>query len=230
MFHAYSFLPTLLAFIALVLGLLCLFAGTTTNTLVGADLFTLYTPTIGNNTGMHDYYSMYIMGYCEGFLVENAERNLTGCSNRTMLFSFDPARVLANETGNTTSLSDLGWPRSVTDDFHAFNVTTRSMGVFYCIGIGFAGLAIVERLWWVIMKGPRQSVIELSSLLLSFTMLSISSIIATVMDFQFVNLINFHGESSDVTAEYGRTFLGMTWAAVGLLLIGSIASLGVVIR
>lgn len=40
----YSFLPTLTAFIALVLGLLCLFAGTSTKVLVSADHFTVGTP------------------------------------------------------------------------------------------------------------------------------------------------------------------------------------------
>jgi hypothetical protein len=56
-------------------------------------------------------------------------------------------------------------------------------------------------------------------------MLSIPSIIATVVALQFVSLINRHGKESGVTAEYGSQFLGMTWAAVGLLLIGGIASL-----
>ncbi|KAL4897848.1 actin cortical patch SUR7/pH-response regulator pali [Aspergillus ambiguus] len=224
----YSLLPTLTAFIAFILGILCLFAGTSPKTLASVDLFTLYTPTIGNDTGMHDYYSIYTMAYCEGYLLETGDKNLTGCSNRTMLFSFDPARVFQEEIGNGTSLSDIGWPRSVTEDFHAFHVTSRGMGVFYCIGVGFAGLAMLERLWWMITNGPRQSVMELSSLLLSFTMFSIASIIATVVAFQFVDLINSHGDSANVTAEYGRTFVGMSWAAVGMSLVGSIASLAMV--
>ncbi|KAL5359830.1 SUR7/PalI family-domain-containing protein [Aspergillus floccosus] len=168
------------------------------------------------------------MAYCEGFLMNDEDKNLTGCSNRTMLFSFDPAQVFAKETGNTTTLSDLGWPSSVTEDFQAFRLTSRGMSVFYCIGVGLAGLTILERLWWVVTRGPPQSVMELCSLLLSFMMFSIASIISTVIAFQFVDLINSHGESANVTAEYGRTFLGMTWAAAGLTLVGSIASLTMV--
>lgn len=42
---------------------------------------------------------------------------------------------------------------------------------------------------------------------------------------QFVNLVNSHGRESRVTAEYGQQFLGMTWAATGLLLAGSVANL-----
>jgi hypothetical protein len=43
------------------------------------------------------------------------------------------------------------------------------------------------------------------------------------MAFQFVALINAHGEGSNVSANYGEKFLGMTWAAAGLLLAGSVA-------
>lgn len=54
--------------------------------------------------------------------------------------------------------------------------------------------------------------------------LSIASIIATVLAFEFVALINAHGEGSNVSAKYGDRFLGMTWASAGLLLAGSISS------
>jgi hypothetical protein len=57
----------------------------------------------------------------------------------------------------------------------------------------------------------------------SFT-INLASIIATVIAFEFVSLINAHGEGSNVSAHYGDKFLGMTWAAAGLLLAGSVAS------
>jgi hypothetical protein len=60
--------------------------------------------------------------------------------------------------------------------------------------------------------------------------MSIASIIATVVAFEFVALINAHGDGSNVSASYGSKFLGMTWAAAGLLLAGSIVSLINVIR
>ncbi|UDD64376.1 hypothetical protein AFCA_011611 [Aspergillus flavus] len=219
-----NILPTLTAFIAFILGMLCLFAGTKTNLLLDTDVFTIYTTSISNGTGMRDFYSIYVMSYCEGFLhAEN--RNLTGCSHPSLLFSFNATEALTKDAGNTTSLSSLGWPSSITDDLRTFGATSQSMGIFYCIGIGLAGLAVLERLWFVIAKGPRQTVVEVSSLMLSFTMLSIPSIIATVVALQFVSLINRHGEESGVTARYGHQFLGMTWAAVGLLLVGSTVSL-----
>lgn len=54
--------------------------------------------------------------------------------------------------------------------------------------------------------------------------MSIASIITTVLAFEFVALINAHGDGSNVSASYGEKFLGMTWAAAALLLAGSISS------
>lgn len=45
-----------------------------------------------------------------------------------------------------------------------------------------------------------------------------------MLAFEFVALINAHGEGSNVSARYGDKFLGMTWASAGLLLVGSIGS------
>jgi hypothetical protein len=59
---------------------------------------------------------------------------------------------------------------------------------------------------------------------LGFFSISIASIIATAIAFEFVALVNAHGKGSNVSAKYGEKFLGMTWAATGLLLVGSVAN------
>lgn len=107
------------------------------------------------------------MSYCEGFLDSKGKKNLTGCSKRSMLFSFDPSEVLLEETGNSTSLQGLGWPDAISEDFRAFRVTHQSLGVLYCIGVGLAGLAILARLFFMLFRKTRQSAIELASLLVS---------------------------------------------------------------
>lgn len=70
---------------------------------------------------------------------------------------------------------------------------------------------------------------ELTRAQLSFVMLGISSIIATVIAFQFVNLVSYHGQDAGVTAEYGPQFLSLTWAATGLYLIGGTTGLVMVL-
>ncbi|PWY73650.1 hypothetical protein BO70DRAFT_297197 [Aspergillus heteromorphus CBS 117.55] len=223
-----NYFPTITAFIAFILTLLCLFAGTQKAVIPGANIMTVLTSNSSENTGICDFYSIYVMSYCEGDLI-SGDRRITNCSSSSIFFSFDPSTVLLEESGNTTSLSNLGWPDAISDDFDAFSMTTRSMGVFYSIGAGVAGLAMLARGYLEARRGPRQTVLELSALLIGFTMLGISSIIATVIAFQFVNLVNSHGEDSGVKAEYGSQFLGMTWAAAGMFLMGSVTSLMMVL-
>jgi hypothetical protein len=145
-----------------------------------------------------------------------------------------------------TSLAALGWPDAITGDFRAFALTTHTMSVLYCMGAAMAGAGIMARLGLEIAEKPRRRLAEGSLFLVrcspiavallwqdadtsygqaSFTSLGIASIIASVMSFEFVALINYHGKGSGVTAQYGRKFLGMSWTAVVLLLAGSVLSL-----
>lgn len=45
------------------------------------------------------------------------------------------------------------------------------------------------------------------------------------MSFEFVKLIDIHGHNVGVTAEYGPRFLGVSWASMAMLLVGSLMRL-----
>ncbi|KAJ5194166.1 Actin cortical patch SUR7/pH-response regulator PalI [Penicillium cf. griseofulvum] len=220
--------PTVTVFIAFIISILCLFAGTHRNFLDGVDLLTLYTPagipvgTTGSEA--HDFYSIHIMSYCQGTLgttnpSAGVIRNVTGCSNRTLLSSFDPTQAWPKEI----LAQGLSWPRVISDDFHALKLTSQVMGVLYCMGVGAMGAAILVRVWATLAPRPGQGLFEFGFFTLGSLSISIASIIATVIAFEFVALINAHGKGSNVSAHYGEKFLGMTWAAVGLLVAGSVA-------
>ena len=64
MMHWSNILPTLTAFIAFILGMLCLFAGTKTNLLLDTDVFTVCSPLShsgmsGDLTTVEDIYDKY---------------------------------------------------------------------------------------------------------------------------------------------------------------------------
>ncbi|CAG8884034.1 unnamed protein product [Penicillium nalgiovense] len=160
------------------------------------------------------------MAYCQGTLVTldpgtEVTRNVTECSNRTILSSFDPTQTWPKEI---TSGQDLGWTRVISDDFHAFRMTSQVMAVMYCIGVGAMGAAILVRVWTTLSRAQARAYLNFR-----FSCISIASIITTVIAFEFVALINAHGKGSNVSAHYGERFLGMSWAAVGLVLAGSIS-------
>ena len=97
------------------------------------------------------------MSYCHGSL-EKAEpgssggaRNVTGCSDRKLLFAFDPTEAWHDGVSHGPNLE---WPRVISDDFHAFRLTTRSMAVMYIIGVGAVGSALVAKV--VSLTAPRR--------------------------------------------------------------------------
>jgi hypothetical protein len=89
------------------------------------------------------------MSYCQGTLgtidpSAGVTRNVTSCSNRTILFSFDPTEAWPTAS---THGPELEWPRVISDDFHAFRTTSRAMAVLYCVGVGAMGAAFLVRVW-----------------------------------------------------------------------------------
>ncbi|KAJ5825079.1 Actin cortical patch SUR7/pH-response regulator PalI [Penicillium robsamsonii] len=224
MLDSKGFVATVTVFISFILTILCLFAGTQKNLLGDVDLLTLYTPADSTGSGVHDFYSIHIMSYCQGTLgttipSAGVTRNVTECSNRTLLSSFDPIQAWPNEIAS----QELGWPRVIGDDFQALRLTSRVMAVLYCIGVGAMGAALLVRVWTTLAPRPGQGPWEFWFFMLGSLSISIASIIATVIATEFVALINAHGKGWDVSAHHGEKFLGMTWAAVGLLLAGTVA-------
>ncbi|KAJ5938536.1 hypothetical protein N7466_001670 [Penicillium verhagenii] len=219
--------PVGAVFIAFILTLLCLFAGTQRNLLDGADILTLYTPEGESTSDVHEFYSIHVMSYCQGTLgtvepgLPGNARNVTQCSDRQILFSFDLTDAWSE---GITHGPTLEWPRVISDDFHAFRLTTQSMAVLFCIGVSAMGAVLLVRVSSLITQRTQQGLFEFGFLVLGSLSMSIASIIATVVAFEFVALINAHGDGSNVSASYGSKFLGMTWAAAGLLLAASIAS------
>ncbi|KAK9847747.1 hypothetical protein MYU51_018243 [Penicillium brevicompactum] len=224
MINPRALFPTVTVFISFIITILCLFAGTQKNFLENVDLLTLYTPEGSTDSSAHDFYSVHIMSYCQGTLGASdpsagVTRNVTDCSHRKILFSFDPTQ----EWPEVSHGPELEWPRVISDDFHAFRMTTRSMAVLYCIGVGAMGAALLVKVWTAIAPRAGQGKIECGFIMLGSLSVSVASIIATVIAFEFVALINAHGKGSNVSAKYGEKLLGMTWAAVGLLLVSSVA-------
>lgn len=121
------------------------------------------------------------MSYCEGYFKISdtgaAIRNVTGCSNRTVLFNFDPTDVLSGELNDGVNLSDINWSDAIDDDFEVLSTTTKAMAILYCIGTGATGLAVVAGAWLVFTGGRTQAIAELLLSMVSRDSPSTSSII-----------------------------------------------------
>jgi hypothetical protein len=110
---------------------------------------------------IHDFYTAHIMNYCEGYYEPNTtvtreqhpSENVTYCSNRTTFFHFDPTAIIQSELASGVNLTDLHWPSQIEDATKAVEVASKIMFIFYCIGIGFAGLALIGAAWGVLANG-----------------------------------------------------------------------------
>ena len=85
---------------------------------------------------------------------EHPTKNVTRCSNRTALFHFDPTAILQSELKSDVDLfADLHWPSAIEDGIRAVEVASNAMFVLYCIGVAFAGVAVLGSLCGVFLEG-----------------------------------------------------------------------------
>ncbi|MCJ1485510.1 hypothetical protein MMC06_005684 [Schaereria dolodes] len=256
--------PLLCAIVALILSLLCIFAGSKTGYIENGDILTLNTSMLGRtilNTSksaspllstieghiegdingaiadfakelnIHDFYSAHILDYCEGYYTPSAvsnatahpTKNVTRCSNHTGLFHFDPTAILQSELKTGVNLSDLHWPSAIEDTIRTVETASKAMFVLYCIGVAFTGLAVLGAFIAVAGGGRLSAFVNVMLDFLAFFSLGIASAIATVIAVKVTNAVNNHGSDVGLSATKGRTFQGMTWAAVVLMLIACFA-------
>jgi len=180
--------------------------------------------------GIHDFYTAHIMDYCDGYYEPNTtvtkqehpSENVTHCSNRTALFHFDPTAIIESELAPGINLTDIHWPSEIEDATKSVELASKVMFIFYCIGIGFAGLAVIGAVWGVLANGRISASVNFTLDMFAFFTLALASIISTVVIVKAVNAINKYGADIGIAAYKGSTFLGMTWAATALMLLASI--------
>jgi hypothetical protein len=115
------------------------------------------------------------------------------------------------------NITDIAWPDEIQDGINALNAAFSATFIFYCIGIGAAGLAIF-------LHGSR--LVPLGNWALgfvSFFALAIASIIVTVFMVKATNLLNKYGNDVGLYACKGGKFLALTWSATTIMLLASVA-------
>ena len=116
---------------------------------------------IAKDLHIHDFYSMHILDYCEGYftpspianLTSSPSKNVTKCSNTSSTFHFDPATTIQNELRPGINLTALKWPSAIQDGINGIKLASNVMFVLYCIGIAAAGVALLGAFVGVIAAG-----------------------------------------------------------------------------
>ena len=194
---------------------------------------------IAQAVGLEDFYSVHLMDYCEGSYtpspVPNAtlsrrsiHKNVTHCSNRTALFTFDPQEALQatlNKTHLGITLDDLHFPQKIEDGIRALRFVVKGAFVLYCIGIALCLLTLIASSFWTshCSRGGRgMAALEIVLATLAFLALGIASAIMTAVAVKGTKEINKYGNDIGISATWGAKFQALTWAATALMLVAMI--------
>jgi len=184
---------------------------------------------IAKAIGVHDWYSMHMLNFCEGFynpsgIANNATKNITECSAPTTKFWFDPGTILQSELKDGITLDYIHWPSKIDTGLHELKeITHVSLGILFA-GIALEGVLLLCSLLGIALGSRVLAIIISVTAILAFLFVGVTSGIATAVIVRAVADINYYGADTGVTASRGTKFLGMTWAAVALLLIAAIVS------
>lgn len=192
------------------------------------------TSEIASQLNISDFYSVHVMNYCQGMFEPNGtaavngthvSKNTTYCSPDDTMTSFNLTQVVEDALPHKVSLSDIHWPKEITDAENAIHITSIATVILYAVAIGFAGLAFFGAIFGLFTTGRLSACLNVLVDLLGFLAIAAASAVATVVIIKAVDAVNKYGNEIGISATKGNMFLGMTWAATGLMLIATLISI-----
>ncbi|KAK0352794.1 hypothetical protein LTR91_022452 [Friedmanniomyces endolithicus] len=192
---------------------------------------------VARTLGIHDFYNVHILDFCEGYYtpgpVPNAtlrrsqiRQNVTSCSKRTAMYSFDPRSTLQQELSasghGNVALSDLNWPSDVDRGLHALAIAQKATFVLYCVAIALVGVATLLALAGLFAEDRLSAFVNVLVDWLAFLAIGLASAIATAVAVKAVDVINTYGNQIGAQASTGSKFLVLTWVATAVMLVSSI--------
>ena len=110
-----------------------------------------------NATGFHQFYSVHVTNWCEGYYeggsIANATfipaKNVTRCSNAKRNNTFDLTDIVNKDLGSDLSIADLtkaignSWSKEISDHFQKAKGSLNAMVALYCVGIAWVGIGLL---------------------------------------------------------------------------------------
>ena len=184
--------------------------------------------------GIHDWYSVHVLDFCEGYYTpsplpnatlssSDIHKNITSCSNRTAFWTFNPADTLQRELNNSghsnINLTELDWPSAIDDGVKALHVAQKAAFILYCIAIALIAVAVLFALISVFLNGRLSAFLNILLSTLAFFAIGIASALVTTVGVKAADEINKYGSKVGVSASKGGKFLTVTWIATGLMFV-----------
>ncbi|TKA66060.1 hypothetical protein B0A55_09918 [Friedmanniomyces simplex] len=187
--------------------------------------------------GLHDFYNVHLLDFCEGYYTPSPvpnttlprrkiHQNVTSCSNRTAMYSFNPRNTLQQELnasghGDIDLTSNLDWPADVDKGLHALVIAQKATFVLYCVAIALIGVATLLALLGMFSEGRMGAFVNVLVDWLAFLAIGLASAIATAVAVKAVHVVNKYGDHIGARASTGGKFLVLTWVATAVMLVAS---------
>ncbi|KAF2635302.1 integral membrane protein-like protein [Massarina eburnea CBS 473.64] len=183
--------------------------------------------------GIEDFYSAHLLDYCYGQYTpteapnatisgKDIHKNVTGCSNQTAMFWFDPKEILdqaLDKSGLPITLDDLKWPDDIQTGLNALRLVSVTSFVLYCISVALIFVALVAAIPAIFTEGRLFPCLNLLVSILAFLAIGLASSLVTALIVKGSEVINQYGNDIGVEAKKGEKFLALTWAATALVFI-----------
>jgi small-conductance mechanosensitive channel len=183
--------------------------------------------------GIQDWYSAHMLDYCEGQYAPGEVANATlkmgdiskdvqNCSETHAMYKFDPTRIIEdrlNKSGLSVTLKDLKWPDDIQTGITALNALMAAMFVLYVVAICLIFVTLLAALASILLSGRLSACLNVVLATLAFLAIGLASALVTAVVVKAARIINEHGEPIGVVASWGGKFLGLTWAATGLMFV-----------
>ncbi|KAJ5549130.1 actin cortical patch SUR7/pH-response regulator pali [Penicillium frequentans] len=145
MAHAYLH-PILRVFgsaVALIILIICLFAGSTPGVLSDAEIFRVELTGLPSED-VPNFINVYLMSYCVGHRRQYidgstnetfTQTNMSDCSTRSVSFHFTPFEAIEEALGTSVGPDWPGWSAALgDDDFDELKTASRTMTIFFILG------------------------------------------------------------------------------------------------
>ncbi|KAL7801318.1 actin cortical patch SUR7/pH-response regulator pali [Trichoderma aethiopicum] len=189
---------------------------------------------LADELGINDWYSLHIMNACMGSFGPNAtashyKLNTTNCTS-SPANRFNLTEILDHQLSIgplDLNLADIHWPGGIQSSIDTLNGALLALFVFYVLGVGFSGLAMLACVPAFLLQDKRLFLMVNGALaLLAAATITLGSIIATAASAVAVSAINDKGEPVTLVATQGGKFYGLTWAAAALMIVSALFWVG----
>jgi SUR7/PalI family protein len=182
---------------------------------------------IARTLGLKDFYSLFVLDYCEGFYVPHKSPNVTYCSPKSHRYTPGGAfQADLDKAGSKITLEEIGWPTELDRKFHGLYSAIDAVIAFFSVAILASLLTIIGSAWWLIKKtaGRRAILSTAIAAFVAFFFAAAAAVITTAIIYRGIQIFENYTKQLGATSLKGHKFLALVWSSMAAAFLAWILS------